>query len=134
MRVLMSLLLLGCVLSIVSAITGIQAFEADSHTGTVVTYWPGSWRWLALIYAAICGVAFYGIYRRYPIVWKIGFALLCFSAADFIFEAWWMLLPQPQGWVGAVAVTLFLPLVALYWGRWWWRQKPYFFPHADEQT
>ena len=132
MRVLMALLLLGCLAGIVSAITGIQAFDANSRTGTVVYYWQGPWRWLALVYAAIFAVAFYGIYRRYPVVWKLGFVLWYLSAAQFIFQAWWMLWPQPYGWVGATAVTLFTPFVALYWANWWRRQKSWFFAGADE--
>jgi len=94
--------------------------------------WQGPWRSLALVYAAIFAVAFYGIYRRYPLVWKLGFVLWYLSAAQFIFQAWWMLWPQPYGWVGATAVTLFTPFVALYWANWWRRQKSWFFAGADE--
>jgi hypothetical protein len=135
MRILMTLLLVGAVSALASAVTGVQSVYSDSRTGTVITYWHGyGGRLLAVGYAAILALAFYGIYRRYPSIWKLGFVALCLSAADFIFNAWQMLLPQPEGWVGAAAATVFVPLVALYWGRWWQRQKSYFFPNADEQT
>ena len=130
----MTLLLFGAVFGVVSAITGIQSVHGDSRTGTVITYWHGYGRLLALGYAAVLALAFYGIYRRYPIVWKLGFVLWYLSAADFIFEAWRMLLPQPYGWVGATAATVFVPLVALYWASWWRKQRPYFFGYGDQET
>ena len=68
MRVLMALLLFSCVACILSAVTGIQAFDANSRTGTVVSYWHGYWRLLPLFYAAISALASYDIYRHYPVV------------------------------------------------------------------
>ena len=97
MRVLMALLLLGCIAGILSAITGVQSFYTDSRTGTVITYWQGSLRWLALVYAAIFAVAFYGIYRRLPIAWKLGWVFLALSVVQFIVEAWLQLIHQPYG-------------------------------------
>jgi len=134
MRVLMALLLLGCVVCIFSAITGVQAFEASSRTGTLITYWQGSWRWLAVVYGAIFAVAFYGIYRRFPIAWKLGWVLLIASAVDFIVESWLALIHEPDGWFFAVVATLLVIGVALYWGVWWRKQKHYFTPNATEKT
>jgi hypothetical protein len=130
----MTLLLFGVVFSIVSAITGIQSVHGDTRTGTVITYWHGYGRLFALGYAAVLALAFYGIYRRYPVVWKLGFAVLYLSAADFVFQAWWALWPQPYGWVGATAATVVTPFIAFYWVSWWRRQRPYFFGYGDEQT
>jgi len=134
MRILMTLLLFGAVFGVVSAITGIQSVHGDSRTGTVITYWHGYGRLLALGYAAVLALAFYGIYRRYPVVWKLGFAVWYLSAAEFVFQAWLLLWPQPYGWVGATAVTVFTPFVALYWASWWRKQKAYFVGYDDEQT
>ena len=69
----MALLVLGCIASIASAITGVQSFYWSSHNGAVessVTYWQGSRRWLALVYAAVFAITFYGIYRRFPLAWS----------------------------------------------------------------
>jgi hypothetical protein len=88
MRVLMTLLILGSVFCVFSAISGIQSFYTDSRTSTVITYWDGYWRLLALAYAAIFAIAFYGIYRRLAIAWKLGWVFLVAGVADFIFEAW----------------------------------------------
>ena len=124
----MALLLLGCLLCVVSAITGIQAFEASSRTGTVITYWKGYWRWLALVYAAIFAVAFYSIYRRFPIAWKLAWVFLIGGAADFIFEAWVGLIHQPYGWVGAIGATIGAIAAVAYWGIWWQQHREYFSP------
>ena len=132
MRGLMAVLLISCVICTVSAITGIQAFEADSRTGTVVSYWHGYWRLLPLFYAAISALAFYGIYRHYPVVWKLGWVFLIGSAVEFIVLAWLSLIHQPYGWVGAIAATLGGIGVSVYWGFWWQKQKSYFFPDATE--
>ena len=132
MRVLMTLLLLGVVLSIASAITGIQSVVCDSRTGTVITYWHSYGRWLTLGYAAVLALASYGVYRRRPVVWKLGFVVLYLSAADFVFQVWWSLWRQPYGWVGATAATVFAPLITLYWTTWWRKQRPYFLGDEHE--
>jgi hypothetical protein len=131
MRGFMTLLLFAAVFCVLSAISGVQSFHFDSRTGTDVTYWHGYQRLFALVYAAACTLAFYGIYRRYPLVWKLGFVLWYLSAAQFIIQAWLLLWPQPYGWVGAIAVTVFTPLVALYWASWWRRQKDWFFTDGE---
>jgi hypothetical protein len=133
MTVLLGLLLTGVVFSLASAITGIQSIHTDPR-GTIITYWHGYGRLLALAYAAVFAVAFYGVYRRYLIVWKLGFVALYLGAADFIFEAWRLLLPQPYGWVGATAVTVAAPFGALYWASWWRRQKHWFIGTGEEEA
>lgn|ERR1700719_759328 len=134
MRVLMALLILSCVLCIVSAITGIQAFEADSRTGTVITYWHGYGRFYAIAGAFVSAVSFYGVYRRSPLAWKLGWLFLFAGAANFIAEAWLGLIHQSYGWIGAVAATLAAVGVTVYWGFWWRKQKPYFIGYGDQQT
>ena len=133
MTVLLGLLLTGVVFCLASAITGIQSIHTDPR-GTIITYWHGYGRLLAVAYAAAFAVAFYGIYRRYPVVWKLGFVVCYLGAAQFIFQAWWMLWPQPYGWVGATAVTVCAPFAALYWISWWRRQKGWFFGDSEEET
>jgi hypothetical protein len=128
----MTLFLFGAVLSLASAITGVQSVYT-TNAGTVITHWHGyGGRFLAVLYAVGLVGAFYVLYRRYRIAWKIGFVLLWLSAAQFIFDAWRMLLPQDMGWVGATAATVFVPLVALYWHFWWRRQRAYFFGDSVE--
>jgi len=130
----MTLLIFACVFGIVSAITGIQGFHINSHNGTVVWYWHGYGRLFALVYAALFGLAFYGIYRRYPLTWRLGWVALCFSCATTLLEIWRSTRSQPDG-----AIILFLSLAAtvavtLYWGNWWRKQRSYFFDYGDEPT
>ena len=134
MRTLMTLLIFACVFSVVSAITGIQGFHVDSHTGTVVWYWHGYGRLYALGYAAVFGLAFYGIYMQYPLAWKLGWVALCFSFVTFLFEMWRSTRSQPDR-----SLILFFSVAAavamvLYWGSWWRKQRSYFFDHGDEPT
>ena len=125
MTVFLGLLLTGVVFALASAISGIESVHTD-QSGTVITYWHGYGRLLALAYAAVFGLAFDGPYRRYRIVWKLGFIMCWVGAADFVFRAWQLLLPQPYGWIGATAVTVVTPFAALYWANWWRRQKGWF--------
>jgi len=140
MRVLMMLLAVLCLLCIVSAITGIQAFElsaiqSGSRTSSVVTYWEGAWRWFALVYAAFFAVAFYGVYRRFPLAWKVGWVVLVASTAGFIVQVWLTEVQPPDAaYAGRILATLAGIAVGIYWGFWWYNQKRYFIPDATEQT
>lgn len=129
MTILLGLLLTGVVFALASSISGIQSIHTG-QSGTVITYWHAYGRLLALAYAAVFGLAFYGIYRRYRIVWKIGFIVCWLGAAIFVFRAWQLLLSQPYGWIAAAAVTVVAPFAALYWANWWRRQKGWF---TDEE-
>lgn len=112
-------------------------FTGVSHNGTVVqyiTYWHDYWRALPLVYAAFFAAAFYGVYRRLPIAWKLGWLYIILGAAHFIFFAWVGLIHQPKGEIGALAATVGGIIVAVYWGARWYKQKSYFIPDEDDQT
>ena len=126
----MALLILGCVACLVSAVTGIQALEAGSRIGTVISYQHGYGRLYAVAAAVFFAVAFYGVYRRFPIVWKLGWIFLVAGTADFIVEAWLGLIHRPYGWVGALAATLGGLAMLAYWGIWWQRHREYFAPEG----
>ncbi len=126
MRVLLAVLLIAAVLFVGEAVTGVRAVHASTTGQTVVTYARWYERLLALFLAALHGVAFYGIYRRHPLAWRLGFVAWYFAGALFVFQIWWSLWSQPYGWVGAAVGTLFTPFIVLYWASWWQRQRPYF--------
>ncbi len=134
MRLLLIGLGLAALASVLSLITGVQSFEADSRTGTVVEYWHGYERLCAIGYAIVFAAAAYAVYRRFPVAWKLGFVAIYLCAAAFVLQAWWYLWRQDYGWVGATAVTVFAPFIALYWASWWQRQRLYFFGDGHEQT
>jgi hypothetical protein len=134
MRVLMALLLGGALLSLASAVTGIQSVYTRSGAGTVVTYSYWYERLLTLSLGAMLAVAFYGIYRRLPLTWRFGFVVMYLCAAEFVFHIWWSLWLEPYGWVGASVGTVFAPFILLYWLAWWRRQRSFFLGDGDEQT
>ena len=119
---------------VVSAIRGIQSFSIDSRAGTRIWYWHGYERLYAVALAVFFAAAFYTIYWRCPIAWKLGWAFIYLSAAEFAFEAWRSLGAQPYGWVGASVPTGAAVAIALYWGGWWRSQKSYFLADGDEKT
>lgn len=72
---------------------------------------------------------FYGIRRRLASAWKFGWVNLIAMFSWFLVQALTSLRQKPQsggGWVAATSVTIMISVVAIYWGRWWKRQKGYF--------
>ncbi len=137
MWALMFFLMVSCLAAVASAVTAVLSFYWSSHNGTVVhsiTYWHGYWRVLPLVYAAFFAAAFYGVYRRLPIAWKLGWLYIIVAAAHFIFFAWVGLIDQPKGAIGALAATFGAIIVAVYWGVQWYKRKSYFMPDEDHRT
>src|SRR5207245_9703378 len=116
-------LILGGLTCLVAAVTGIQTVEAGSRTGTVISYHHGYVRLYAVAAAVFFAVAFYGVYRRFPIVWKLGWIFLVAGTADFIVEAWVGLIHRGYGWVGVLVATLGGLAVLVVWCICWqlWR-------------
>lgn len=71
---------------------------------------------------------FYGIRRRLAVTWKLGWIILIVMFSWFLAESLKSLRQTPQsgGWIASTAVTIVISVVAIYWGRWWTRQKNYF--------
>jgi hypothetical protein len=52
----------------------------------------------------------------------------------FLVETLISIRQKPQsggGWVAATSVTIMIAVIAIYWGRWWKRQKEYFSQHGQ---
>lgn len=129
MRALQWFLVVGCIAGIASAITGVQSFSFDSSSGSQIGHYGSTWQRIwGIATALICGLGAWGIYRRAPIVWPLGWVALVISAIWFVAEAAIMLLPQPYGWVGAIGAAVGAVLVVAYWGIWWQRHHEYFSP------
>jgi hypothetical protein len=128
-RVLLWLLVAGCIAGLVSIVTGVQSFSFDSVTGSQISHYTTVWeRIWGVATALVCGLGAWGIYRRAPIVWSIGWVALVVSALWFVVEAAIMLLPQPYGWIGVIGAAVGAILVVAYWGIWWQRHREYFSP------
>jgi hypothetical protein len=71
---------------------------------------------------------FWGIRRKLAVAWKVGWVLLVVSFSLVLTSALESLRKQPDsgGWIAYALVTLMSSCVAIYWGRWWHRQKKYF--------
>jgi hypothetical protein len=71
---------------------------------------------------------FLGIRQRLAVAWKFGWVLLVVSFSWALAESLDSLREQPDsgGWIAYAAVTIGFSFVAIYWGRWWYRQKRYF--------
>jgi hypothetical protein len=127
MRTLKAICILFCLMSVVSAITGIRTFHWSTSGGLNITSQGGIVNALwsvfnSLFYAS----AAYGIHRRIPVVWKLGWAVLIVSFLEFTIGGVSSVLRQPGGWIGAAVILVGGMLVSVYWGRWWNRQRGYF--------
>jgi hypothetical protein len=131
MRTLKFFLIALCVLALASAITGIESVHSDA-AGAVVTRHSGLGRVYALAMGAVCALAWAGVHRRLPIVWKLGWVVLAASLIDFLFSAlsFALTLPSTQRLVLSAGVVLGACAVAAYWGIWWHRQRGYFTPEG----
>jgi hypothetical protein len=71
---------------------------------------------------------FWGIRRRLAVAWKFGWFLLVVSFSGLLVQTLESLRKQPDsgGWIMIAVATIMFSSVAIYWGRWWYRQKKYF--------
>jgi hypothetical protein len=91
---------------------------------------------IELAYAGL-NAAFYGIQKRAPIVWKVGWIVLAFGLLDFFIQALSSIRRIPGAshpWVFRTFILVIGILVGLYWGFWWRRQRPYFGPGTDHES
>jgi len=79
------------------------------HAGIGVMLWS---LFNALLYAS----AAYGIQRRVPVVWKLGWAVLVISSLQFMIGGLSSVLRQPGGWIGAAGILVVGALVSVCWG------------------
>ncbi|HEY1471404.1 MAG TPA: hypothetical protein VGF61_20365 [Candidatus Acidoferrum sp.] len=107
MRHLIAVCIFFCLLSVVSALTGVRTFQwSTSHgmyvaknSGLINTLWSV---FSALLYAS----AAYGIHRRAPVVWKLGWAVLIVSFLQFTIGGVSAVLRQRGGWIGAAGILV----------------------------
>src|SRR5580704_2222755 len=127
MRTLKAFCVLFCLFSLVSALTGVRAFHWSTSDGLNITRQGGLINTLWSVFNALLfASAAYGIDRRIPVVWKLGWAVLTVFFLEFAIGGVSSVLRQPGGWIGAAGILVGGVLVAVYWGRWWNRQKDYF--------
>lgn len=127
MRTLIAICILFCLLTAVSAVTGIRTFHWSTSDGLNITRQGGLVNTLWSVFSSLLyASAAYGIHRRIPVVWKLGWAVLIVSFLEFTIDGVSSVLRQPGGWIGAAGILVGGVLLAVYWGRWWNRQRGYF--------
>lgn len=130
MRLLKAFCIVFCLLSLISAFTGVHAVHY-SYAGNVVTRQLGVdhsrlGMIVSVLNALLLAAAAYGIHTRALLAWKLGFAYLAIAYLGFIIQVLSASLRLPEGWVAAVAVGAVSSLIFLWWGLWWKRQRDYF--------
>jgi hypothetical protein len=134
MRSLKAICILFCLLSVVSALTGIRTFHWSTSDGLNITRQGGLVNTLWSVFSSLLyATAAYGIHRRIPVIWKLGWAVLIVSFLEFTIGGVSSILRQPGGRIGAAGILVGGVLVAVYWGRWWNRQRGYFHIVAPEE-
>jgi hypothetical protein len=136
MRILKVICVLFCLFSLISAITGIQSVNASvsvgesAHTSSakMVVAQNNSFIAYSFLAALLYAAAFYGIQKRKPLTWKLGWVVIIASFLRFITSVLLhsLKLPQPDCWIVSTAGVLIGSAVAIFWGVWWKRQKSYF--------
>lgn len=128
MRFLKVFCVLVCLFSVarfVAIIHGVFSPEA----GLIVAR-PGIWAAIwSLVVALAAALEFYGIHKRAPFAWNLGWGILAATFSEFLARAGSAVLGVPEAdypWVAFAGVMVGGSLVALYWGLWWKRQKGYF--------
>jgi hypothetical protein len=127
MRDLKIVCVLFSVLSLASALTGIRAIHWSTSGGLEITKRIGIGVALwAVFNAVLYASAAYGIHRRIPGVWKLGWAVLIFSCLEFMVRAMSSAVTLPEGRAACIGIAVGTIAVTFYWGRWWNQQRDYF--------
>ncbi len=100
-----------------SAVTGITSVSGGSDTPSVVTRHGLLGRLFVFAMFAVFSVGYMVLRKRTPLSWRIGWVLLAASLIDFLYAALFSPgLPSLFFVVGTAVVV--------FWGIWWWRQRP----------
>lgn len=127
MRTLKLILVFLCLWSASSAVLGIWEIYVHGAGAASSRFFLGTIS--SAFVAALCGAAIYGIHKRAPITWKLGWALIAAELLELPKFAFSATAGVPNGDDPNVAVAAVIvggAMVVLYWGWWWNRQKGYF--------
>lgn len=119
-----TLFLLG-VMSLVSAITGVQSYRGYPG-GAVITHYADAWlRYAAAAYGAVMLPLAIGIYRQKLFAWQMGFVLIigggCLQALPVFYRD-----DLGSAHIPAIIFFVLSAIVITVWGRWWYAQRRHF--------
>jgi len=123
MRILKAMLVVACIMS---AISIFRPIVLPGGTFGIVS---------SIIDTAVFGCAFYGIHRRAPLIWKLGFAIIVGLGAQFLMQSlaiWSSILGRATNApIESGFLTLATLAVTTYWLFWWKRQRHYFIDGSE---
>ncbi|MGI8821344.1 MAG: hypothetical protein ACR2ID_10840 [Chthoniobacterales bacterium] len=114
--------------NLLSAVTGITSVSGGSDTPTVVTRHGLFGRLFVLAMSAVFGTGYAVLRKRTALSWRIGWVLLAASLVDFLY----VVLVSP-GFASSFAI-IGGTAVIIFWGIWWWRQRPEYVGGEDAKA
>jgi len=87
-------------------------------------------RAISIITGLLLAGFFYGMQRRLKAAWTLGWILPSVFLFEFLIPtllAVATLIPKPAGWIASILLLTLTFGVAMGYGRWWNRQRGYFF-------
>jgi hypothetical protein len=126
MRILKVICILFCLLGLVSTFAGLQPTEIITKHIAYRTY--------SFLIAVLFGFAAYGIHKRKPMTWKLGWILIVATSLEALFSALShsLKLPTLDCWIASSVIVIGNGLAVMFVGFLWKRQKPYFIPNQNQ--
>ncbi len=120
--------LVFCVLPLASMLPHGHIVTPAPLASGVAAHGPLHALWFGINFIFFAG-AYYGIQKRAPVMWRVGWGLIVFGVSEFLILALSATVKFPatdHPWIASFAVVVGATVVASYWGFWWMRQKSYF--------
>jgi hypothetical protein len=114
-------------MGIISAVSGVSAISFTPGNTEITKHdWNG--RLIALGFAGVFALAWYGIHRRYLATWWLGWLVFFGILGDCLYGSLTFAfgLPASERWVLLGGIILIVTLVLGFWASWWKRQRAYF--------
>jgi hypothetical protein len=131
MKLLKNLCILGSLVLIAAALTGIQSVSIRP-SGTTIIRFGNFGRIFAFAEAFVFAAFAYGIHIRVRITWKVGFVLLALGYINLVVGAVAatyhaaLVIDIPSFWLPTCLIVVIGAAVGVCWGLWWKRQRSYF--------
>jgi hypothetical protein len=120
-----AVLFLSGLMSLISAIAGVQAYRGHPG-GAIVTHYADTWLRYAVGANGVVMLALaMGIYRQHIMAWRMGFVVLigggCLQTLAFLTRD-----DLGNARILAIVFGVLCAVVIAVWGRWWYAQRVHF--------
>jgi hypothetical protein len=92
--------------------------------------------WIVINFLIFAGT-YYGIQKRAPFMWKMGWIVIVCGFLDFLILTLSAIVKLPESThplIASAAVLIGSATVAVYFSHWWWQQKSYFAPPTIKES